>query len=77
MADLAGLYRDDKKDMVIPLTVEELKTKLDDGDNNDFCLHTYQRMAVYQALTQPLSLIQVYHTCMQSYMYVTVDVQTI
>ena len=52
-----------------PMTVEELKTKLEDEDN-DFCLHMYQRKAVYQALTQPLSLIQVYayYTCIHTSM---------
>ena len=62
VTDLGGLYKDGAEGIPTEITVGELREKLKDTEQHSkFCLHKFQRLAVEKALSQALSLIQVYH----------------
>ena len=62
VTDTAGLFRS-KDETQVPkqLTVEDLRVVLEEEEEEKLCLYKHQRRAVRQALTQPLSVIQVYN----------------
>ena len=61
VTDLEGLYRDGAEGVPRQMTVAELRERLQDdtGQQSEFCLHKFQRLAVARALSHALSLIQV------------------
>lgn len=60
VTDVAGLYVQEEAQPPKELTVEELKKVLE-SETENLCLHKFQRLAVTQALTQPLTIIQVFY----------------
>ena len=64
VTDLGGLYKDGAEGIPTEITVGELREKLKDTEQHSkFCLHKFSRLAVEKALSQALSLIQVYTSC--------------
>ena len=59
VTDLGGLYKDRATNIPGEMTVGELREKLTGEQVEKFCLHQFQRIAMKQALSQALSLIQV------------------
>ena len=59
VTDVEGIFYEKQVSHSRPMTVGELKKRLEKEDATEFCLHKFQRKAVNKALAQPLSLIQV------------------